>query len=716
MSAAAVKDHILPNDQPVNELECETAFGALTLNEKLYAHYLSQASWAGGLITAIQTSPESPLIIDLLLKIFSGQPLNELKEKALETLSEEEYTAFLVYTAGVFANTGNYKGSGDTKFIPNLPQDKFETVVKLCGNYQKQPKIIQDLWDNCKNSIYSLQEKEKILGFWDKGVTTYFSSNCTLEDSKIVNVFLKKNNMEAYNSRVFKTTENGKDVYEIKLASVLTGTDTSFMPSQSEINGKVFKVTRGDYSPLLNIVVEELKKAKEYAATCNERHMLEEYIKSFTTGSLDAHKNGSRFWIKDKGPVIETYIGFIETYRDPAGQRGEFEGFVAMVNKEMSQKFTALVEAAQSLLKKLPWPANFEKDTFLKPDFTSLDILTFAGNNIPSGINIPNYDEIRQNEGFKNVSLGNVIPVQFKNAVLSFLSDKDKELLVKYAVHAFEVQVGLHELLGHGSGKLFRKLNSGEFNFDAETVIDPLTKEKIKSWYEVGETYDSVFTILGSSYEECRAECVGLYLSLEKDVLKIFGHEGEEADTVTYVEWLNLLWFGAGKALEMYQPATKSWLQAHAQARFVILQVLLEAGGGLVTVTETEQGKNLLLTLDRTKIYTVGKKAIGDFLLTLQVYKSTANIEAAMKLYEKYSEVREDGPYPWAKWRDIVMTHKQPRKIFVQPNTKLNDGKVELVRYPATYEGMIQSWLDRFPSPSVQNILEELWETNRKYF
>jgi hypothetical protein len=91
---------------------------------------------------------------------------------------------------------------------------------------------------------------------------------------------------------------------------------------------------------------------------------------------------------------------------------------------------------------------------------------------------------------------------------------------------SFEVQVGLHELLGHGCGKILQETSPGVYNFDHKNPpTSPITQKPITSYYKPGETWGSVFGGMGPSYEECRAESVAMSLvssrSGESDGVKV---------------------------------------------------------------------------------------------------------------------------------------------------------------------------------------------------
>jgi dipeptidyl-peptidase-3 len=104
---------------------------------------------------------------------------------------------------------------------------------------------------------------------------------------------------------------------------------------------------------------------------------------------------------------------------------------------------------------------------------------------------------------------------------------------------------------------------------------------------------------------------------------------------------------------------------------------------------------DLTIKLDRSKITTVGRKAVEDYLQKLHVYKSTADFKAGSELYAKMTDVE---PEFWGqKIRNEVLRVKQPRKVFVQANTVLDEktGKVELIEYEPTLEGMIKSYAER---------------------
>lgn len=679
--------HVTPSDVPVRALETRGAFAGLTDREKQYAYWMSVASWRGAPIVAAQVSPESPRILDFLLQLYTRHPQRLRIECTRSGITDEELAQVDDYAARFFSNLGNYLEYGDTKFVPALPDSRFAAIVDVAARLGggRADDGLRASFEQVRGVLYSLSEKERRLSFPESGVTGYYGPDVTEADVEFARRYLESKKIEPWNTRLVNENAGREKILKVRIASVKR------QEIKDSFEGRPILIGYGDFSEPLSKVVEALKRAGEYTANDFQREMLRKYVEHFVEGHIDLHKDAMRAWVKDIGPAVETNLGFIETYRDPAKVRAEWEGLVAVVNRKDSEKLERLVGMAHELIPLLPWPKEFEKDTFQRPDFTSLDVLAFANAGIPAGINIPNYDDIRMSLGFKNVSLGNVLGATNKSTERAeFIADEDQALFGKLRGEAFHVQVGLHELLGHGSGKLLTENEDGTFNFD-RALIDPLTSAPVKTWYKPGQTWNTVFGRISTAYEECRAEAVGLHLCDHPGVLELFGHGKEDAADVVYVNWLIMARAGVD-ALTVYDVDSNSFGQSHSHARYVLMRVMLEAGEGFLRIDQDAEGR-FVVRLDRSKIESVGKPAIARFLRSLGVLKATGDAEQGQALFAHFSEVDDS----MKALRDYALRVKKPRHIWVQPILdQTSRGEVILREYPATDRGVIDSSLDRF--------------------
>ncbi len=127
------------------------------------------------------------------------------------------------------------------------------------------------------------------------------------------------------------------------------------------------------------------------------------------------------------------------------------------------------------------------------------------------------------------------------------------------------------------------------------------------------------------------------------------------------------------------------------QAHFAILKCLLLDGGGCVSVIHDKTKQSLTVQVDRSKISTHGKPALGRMLLQLHMFRCTADIKGCRAYYRELSKV--EGEY--IEWRQTVLVTKPPPLIFAQANTFLDGDTVMLREYEPTVEGVIQSWAER---------------------
>ncbi|KAK8053999.1 dipeptidyl peptidase III [Apiospora saccharicola] len=499
-------------------------------------------------------------------------------------------------------------GSGDQKFVPRLSRDALAALAA------RSP-YLNTLYVEFKDAIFAIPPFS--LGFpSERAQSEYYPGPfvVTKEDAEYVSTYMDAQKIYPENTRLRKRNDGSLEILQ---AAVLSGV-TMLHEGQSASSAPSVKLLRVDHVRELEKVCEYLQNATEYAANDTQRKFLAEYIESFRTGNLEAYRDSKRTWISDQAPKVENIFGFVEPYRDPYGVRAEFEGLVA---------------------------------------------IAYCSSIIFPGINLPNYNDIRQDVGFKNVIIANRMAAESTAVQWPFIDADELPAFKKHKHSAYYWWVVLHELLGHGTGKMMVEQSPGQYNFDiAHPPLSPLTGEPIRSWYKPGQTWTGQFGDLATTVDECRAELVGAYLMDDKELLMLFGFtETTEirASDVTYNLHQQLGVDGL-RGLANFNVDSMKWGQSHSRAHFAMLKCLLTEGGGCVAIQHDRENKTL-------------------------------RVKACREYYEDLSRV--DGEY--LGWRETVLANKPPAMLNVQANTFLKNGQVVLKQYPASVQGIIESWVDR---------------------
>ncbi|KAE8364282.1 peptidase family M49-domain-containing protein [Aspergillus caelatus] len=123
----------------------------------------------------------------------------------------------------------------------------------------------------------------------------------------------------------------------------------------------------------------------------------------------------------------------------------------------------------------------------------------------------------------------------------------------------------------------------------------------------------------------------------------------------------------------MIQLPKQAWGQVYHQAHFSTFKHLLT------------------VYVDRIKILSHGKPALGRYLCHLHIWGCPADSSSCKDLYEPMCAV--EGVYE--EWRQILCSKPKPRWKIVQPNTVVKGEDLELRVYEESNEGIIQSWDER---------------------
>jgi dipeptidyl-peptidase III len=394
------------------------------------------------------------------------------------------------------------------------------------------------------------------------------------------------------------------------------GLNSKKIKQDGEVKESVYKIN-GIYGPAIEKIVFWLKLAIKVAESDLQKEAFEKLVDYYSTGDLRKFDEYNILWVQDTTSVVDTINGFIEVYDDPLGHNGSWESVVSIKDLDATAKFGVLSREAQWFEDNSPIMDEHKRALVTGVSYKIINVVQEAGSSSPAtpiGINLPNADWIREEHGSKSVSLGNIeyaYSQAAKGIVLEefFLPDQ-QEWIKLHGDLADRLHTGLHEVVGHASGKL-------------EEGVQP-PHDTLKSY--------------ASALEEARADLVGLYYIGDQHLVDIGVSTSTDIVKASYTQYINN---GLLKQLARIELG-KNLEESHMRNRQLIAAWAFEQGQ-----TENVIERRDIDTADGIKTYFIIndydklRSLFGRLLREIQRIKSQGHYEAGRDLVETYG-VRVD--------------------------------------------------------------------------
>ena len=219
---------------------------------------------------------------------------------------------------------------------------------------------------------------------------------------------------------------------------------------------------------------------------------LDALIRFYRTGEDEDRRAYDIAWVADTSSPVDTINGFIEVYLDARGIKGAWEGIVYHENPAKTAHIHAIAQHAPWFERHMPYDEAYKRVDVVGVSARAIDVIVECGDAGPMtaiGINLPNDEAIREVHGSKSVSLANVIHAYEASQPDSLReefcwSPDERERAKRWQALASELTTSLHEVIGHGSGRMAAHVGSPQTALREQySALEETRSDLVALWF-----------------------------------------------------------------------------------------------------------------------------------------------------------------------------------------------------------------------------------------